>query len=198
MPQPANDLRMKRSQKFLREALIDLIEDKGFDALTVEEIAARAMVSRATFYRNYHDKYDLVEQIYAEAMQALLGAISTQETAHSPQIWVKFFEHVAEYDRLYGALLGEKGSPWFVRKMRASLINLIKEFGRMAPQWQSDAAQPIAIYPPEDDLIPNLVATMFVETITWWLEHGMPYPPHEMARRGVLLVGAVFKETSTW
>jgi len=39
---------------------------------------------------------------------------------------------------------------------------------------------------------------MFVEAITWWLEHGKPFPPQEMARRGVALVGAIFKETSTW
>ncbi len=198
MTQAGSDLRIRRTQKLVREALIDLIEERGFDPLTVGEIAERAMISRASFYRYYQDKYELVEQIYAEAMQALLGAIAVQETAHSPHIWVKFFEHVAEYDRLYGALLGEKGSPWFVRKMRASLINLIKEFGRLAPQWQSDAAQPISLYPAEDDLIPNLVATMFVEAIAWWLEHGKPYPPQEMARRGVYLVGAIFKETSTW
>ena len=198
MSQPVNDLRVTRSQRFIREALIDLIEERSFDALSVGEITARAMVSRATFYRHYRDKYDLVEQIYAQAMQALLGAIAVQETVHSPQIWVTFFDHVAEYDRLYGALLGEKGSPWFVRKMRTSLINLIKEFGRAAPQWQSDSAHPISLYPAEDDLIPDVIATMFVEAITWWLEHGKPFPPQEMARRGVALVGAIFKETSTW
>ena len=71
MSQPVEDLRVKRSQRFLREALIDLIEERGFDALSVGEITERAMVSRATFYRLYRDKFDLVEQIYAEAIQAL-------------------------------------------------------------------------------------------------------------------------------
>ena len=86
MSQSANDLRVTRSQRFIREALIDLIEERGFDALSVGEITARAMVSRATFYRHYRDKYDLVEQIYAEAMQALFGAIAVQQTVHSPQM----------------------------------------------------------------------------------------------------------------
>jgi AcrR family transcriptional regulator len=198
MTQPVNNLRVRRTQKLLREALIELIEERGFDALTVGEITERAMVSRAAFYRNYQDKYDLVEQIFAEAMQALLNAISEPETAHSPQIWVKFFEHIAEYERLYRALLGRKGSPWFVLKMRASLIDLVKEFGRLAPQWQPDAVQPISLYPASDELVPDLVATMFVEAITWWLEQGRPYPPEEIARRCVFLAGAIFKETSTW
>ncbi len=126
MTQPANNLRVRRTQKLLRDSLIELIEERGFDPLTVGEIAERAMVSRAAFYRNYKDKYDLVEQIFAEAMQALFNAVSETETAHSPQIWVKFFEHIAQYERLYRALLGRKGSPWFVIKMRASLIDLIK------------------------------------------------------------------------
>ncbi len=62
-------------QKLLREALIELIEERGFEALTIGELTSRAMVSRAAFYRHYQDKYDLVEQIFEEAMSALLKAV---------------------------------------------------------------------------------------------------------------------------
>src|SRR5215510_13011025 len=65
------NLRLRRTQKLLREALIELIEERGFDALTIGELTERAMVSRAAFYRNYQDKYDLVEQIFEEAMSTL-------------------------------------------------------------------------------------------------------------------------------
>ncbi len=197
MVQLADNLRVRRTQKLLREALIDLIEERGFDALTVGEITERALVSRAAFYRNYKDKYDLVEQIFAEAMQALFKAIAEPSLVHSPEIWVRFFEHIAQYERLYRALLGRKGSSWFVLKMRASLVDLIKEFGRLAQsQWQPPPAQPL--YPTSDELIPDLVATMLVEAITWWLEQDRPYPPEEIARRCVTLAGAIFKETGTW
>ncbi len=198
MTQSGTNLRVRRTRKLLREALIELIEERGFDSLTVGEITERAMVSRAAFYRNYPDKYALVEQVFEEAMQALLHAISEPEMAHSPQIWVKFFEHVTEYERLYGALLGRKGSSWFVLKMRASLVDLVKAFGRLVPQWQPNAVPPVSLYPASDDLIPDLVATMLVEAITWWLEHGRPYSPDEIARRCIFLTGAIFKETSTW
>lgn len=194
MHQPANDLRVKRSQKFLREALITLIEEKGFDALSVEEITQRAMVSRATFYRNYHDKYDLVEQIYAEAIQALLDAVSESGSEHPPQIWVYFFEHIVEYERLYRALLGQKGSPWFVMKMRASLVGLIKEY-EQAPFLQPLAHARDALLA---DYVRDILATMMVETITWWLEKGRPYPPKEMAWRCASLAAAIFTETSAW
>lgn len=155
------------------------------------EITERAMVSRAAFYRNYKDKYDLVEQIFAEAMQALLEAISTPGAEHPPRIWVKFFEHIAEYERLYKALLGRKGSPWFVLKMRASIVELIEQLTRTQA-----ANRPL--YPTSDGFVPDLLATMFVEAITWWLEQGRPYSPEEIAGRCALLSTAIFNETSTW
>src|SRR6266498_4399218 len=109
MSQPMKNVRLRRTQKLLREALIDLIEERGFDALTVGELTSQAMVSRAAFYRNYQDKYDLVEQIFEEVMSTLLGTVANMEsTHHPPQVWVKFFEHIADYERLYRALLGKK------------------------------------------------------------------------------------------
>ena len=105
---------------------------------------------------------------------------------------MKFFEHIAEYERLYRALLGRKGSPWFVMKMRASLVELIEQISRLQP-----AANP-PVYPPTDAFVPDLVATMLVEAITRWLEQGRPYPPQEIARRCAQLASAIFKETSTW
>src|ERR1700730_12837635 len=131
MTPSADNLRVKRTRVLLREALIALIEEQGFDSLTVSELTERAMVSRAAFYRNYQDKYDLVEQIFEEAISALQEAVGDLGREHPPEIWVTFFEHIARYERLYRALLGKKGSPWFVSKMRASLAGLIKERGHL-------------------------------------------------------------------
>ncbi len=194
MTQSAGNLRVRRTQKLLRDALIELIEERGFEALTVGEITERAMVSRAAFYRNYQDKYDLVEQIFAEAMQALFASVSEPATVHSPQIWVKFFEHIAEYDRLYRALLGRKGSPWFVLKMRASLVELVKRYEQV-PLLQS-VGRPRA--PLTEEYVRDVMATLFVETITWWLERGRPCTPQEMAWRCASLASAIFKESSAW
>src|SRR5918911_262555 len=195
MTQQTKNLRLRRTQMLLREALIALIEERGFEALTIGEITERAMVSRAAFYRNYQDKYDLVEQIFEEAMSKLLNAVGDLGHEHPAEIWVQFFEHIASYERLYRALLGKKGSPWFVRKMRASLADLIKERGRL-PHGPDASAHPVHIF--SDEFVPDLVATMFVEAITWWLEQGRPYTPREIATRSALLAAALFKEASTW
>lgn len=198
MTQPVNNLRMRRTQKLLREALIELIEERGFDALTIGELTERAMVSRAAFYRNYQDKYDLVEQIFEEAMSALLKAVGDLGQKHPAEVWVMFFEHIARYDRLYRALLGRKGSAWFVNKMRASLAGLIKERGTLPHGSNSSILPAHSSHPFSDTFVPDIVSTMFVEAITWWLEHGQPYTSKEMATKTALLASAVFREASTW
>jgi hypothetical protein len=79
--------------------------------------------------------------------------------------------------------------------MRASLADLIKVVGQLphGPDASARAAHTFS-----DELIPDLLATLFVEAITWWLEQGRPYTPTEMATRTSRLAAALFKEASTW
>ena len=195
MSQQGNNVRVRRTQKLLREALIALIEERGFDALTIGELTERALVSRAAFYRNYQDKYDLVDQIFQEAMSSLLAAVGDLGRDHPAEIWVTFFEHIAEYERLYRALLGKKGSPWFVWKMRAALADLVKVRGQL-PHGSNAAYQPTHSF--GDTFVPDLVSALFVEAIIWWLEQGRPYTPREIATRTARLASALFKEASSW
>ncbi|MFI0899424.1 TetR/AcrR family transcriptional regulator [Streptomyces sp. NPDC020983] len=185
MSSPTENLRVRRTRKLLREALVDLIEERGFDQVTVGEITARAMVSRASFYRNYRDKYHLVEQIFDEAMAQVRGTVEADEQPPLER-WVAFFEHLDAYHRMYGALLGRRGSPWFAQRMRAALADMV------APHFP----------PPENSvapgLVPSVLSSVFAASITWWLEGGRPVPPREIATRSAQLAGAVIAEANGW
>lgn len=173
--------------------MLDLIEKRGFDAITVSEIIQQAMVSRTAFYRNYQDKYDLVERIFEEAMHTLMSALGNFGPERPPRQWVNLFEHVAEYERLYRALLGEKGSPWFAMKMRVSLAELVKEHA-LVPNKQPIVDRKVFV----DGFVPTLLASLFVDAITWWLKQGRPYSPREMAWYCSQLAASIFQEAGTW
>jgi Transcriptional regulator len=64
--QNKTDLRVVKTKKAIENALIELLKEKKFEAITVQEIVDTAMINRKTFYVYYHDKYDLLEQL-AEA-----------------------------------------------------------------------------------------------------------------------------------
>jgi AcrR family transcriptional regulator len=201
MTQNSDDLRVRRTRKLIREALIALIEERSFDAITVGEIAKRAMVSRAAFYRYYHDKYDLVEQIFEEAMHTLMSEIGPAPRhllgdlgpQHLPEPWVKLFEHFAGYERLYRALLGGKGSSWFVMKMRTSLAEAVSERAHQFPPPPNGKRLAEA-----EEFVTALVAALLVDAIAWWLEHGRPYTPRQTAMYCSLLASSILKEVSTW
>lgn len=57
------DLRIQRTQKSIKQAFFELIEEEGFDHISVKDITARAMISRNTFYLHYSDKFDLLNKI---------------------------------------------------------------------------------------------------------------------------------------
>lgn len=65
------DLRIKRTQNAIRESFFNLVEEKGFDHISVKDITDRAMISRNTFYLHYEDKYDLLNVICHELMRDL-------------------------------------------------------------------------------------------------------------------------------
>jgi AcrR family transcriptional regulator len=85
----ANDPRVKRTRQLLLQAFIALLEEKhNIHSISVQEIAERATVNRATFYAHFEDKYALVEGWLREKFQRTLArqlpASSTlqKETLH--------------------------------------------------------------------------------------------------------------------
>ena len=55
------DPRVKRTRQLLEQSFMEIIEQKGFQAVTVQDITERAGVNRATFYAHFADKYALLD-----------------------------------------------------------------------------------------------------------------------------------------
>ncbi|GLV60486.1 TetR family transcriptional regulator [Dictyobacter sp. S3.2.2.5] len=185
MTHPDNNLRARRTHKLLREALVELLNEQHFESITVGELARRAMINRATFYRHYLDKYDLVEKIFEEAAQELNLTIGPPRVGldhidgeQPPDAWVAFFEHVARHRRLYGALLGKNGSTWFATRMREYTMAVMEERERLRTRLPGVQKGQEAM-PREVALA--FSANLLISTLTWWLESEASYTPREMA-----------------
>jgi len=64
---------VKRTQKAIVDAFNRLISRKRFDDITVADIISEAEVSKATFYRYFHDKYDVMNSNYKELLDEFMG-----------------------------------------------------------------------------------------------------------------------------
>ena len=71
--QPRPDRRVGRTRKALKEALTDLILERGYEGVTVQDVIDRADVGRSTFYAHFVDKDDLLMAILADLEMPGLG-----------------------------------------------------------------------------------------------------------------------------
>lgn len=66
-----NNPQYLRTDKAIRQALISLLKKKPFEKITVQDILDETPVTRSTFYKHYHDKYDIVEQMQDDFLNTL-------------------------------------------------------------------------------------------------------------------------------
>ena len=67
------DPRIKRTRQLLQRAFMELLNEKSFSAISVQDITERATVNRATFYAHFEDKYALLECCMREGFQQKLA-----------------------------------------------------------------------------------------------------------------------------
>ncbi|HYB00649.1 MAG TPA: TetR/AcrR family transcriptional regulator [Ktedonobacteraceae bacterium] len=174
-----NDLRVKRTEKLIFDALMQLTIHKGFSAVTVSDITQTAGINRATFYRHYTDKFDLLNQ-YAQTVYTLLDTDHTPESqqAHTqdrhnlPDGLVHIFDHIREHATFYRVMWGKHGDPDFAEKIR---VYIQKRIRKSLPKNVPLDEQRI-------DFFVSYSASASFGAVLWWLEHDMPYSSEEMIR----------------
>jgi AcrR family transcriptional regulator len=177
----APDLRVQRTRKALREAMIALTIEKGFAAVTVHDIVERAMVNRATFYRHYQDKYELVMSSVKEILDEL-DVPNTPPPAQFDQAMidvpspaeVRAYQHFAQYAPFYRALLGKDGLPSLPAFLRERIEQILRRHLEASSYDAALARVPL-------DLCVSFSASAAVGSIIWWLEHDLPYSAEQMA-----------------
>jgi len=174
------DLRVRRTRKQLLEAMISLVIEKGFNSVTVQDISERAMVNRATFYRYYQDKYDLLDRYVEEQYSMQLAYDDTNRRtlkpgnvpAGPPEGLVRVWEHIQAHAAFFRVMLGPKGDPIFTQKIRVNIEKRVRD--SLPDTVMADASLPL-------DLCLSYISGASIGLIIWWLENDMPFSPIEMA-----------------
>lgn len=187
------DRRIQRTKLALRSALLELIKEKGFDAISVEEITERANLGRATFYLHYKDKEDLLLDEFREMASNRVQILSEipvsiwksnkdnlelpdGRSAVMPLLLV--FEHAAQNAELYRILLRGDTSQRIAIQIRQIIADSIHAI--VQTRLQSEPA-PAAMEVPIE-LLAAYFSGALMGSLNWWLEQGTFPEPEEMAR----------------
>lgn len=176
----SDDLRVVRTRGLLQAALRGLVEEVGFDRVTVQEVAARAHVNRATFYRHFANKYDVLREVFASAVEELADRLDppsreVQRLADDapPEPWVELFAHVRDNANLYRVMLRDPDAAWVRREMRAMI------FERSTSRVEV-AGGPLVRPPLPAELTRDLAWGALLGGLEWWLDNHDRVTPEEM------------------
>ncbi len=165
----ATDPRVQRTQERLRQAMADLIDQRGYDSITIRDLAAVAGVGYATFFRHYPDKDALLLDLLQRSIHDLARLLPPGLDDDPAEEGRVIFTHAARHAQLFHILLRGQGTLALLEQVQAAAVAQV--MSRFA--GQREPAIPLEI------LAHHLVASI-IALIGWWLQRGQPYPPQHM------------------
>lgn len=173
------DRRIQRSRDSLHHALVELVLEKGYEAVTIKDIVERANVGRSTFYAHYNSKEDLLTNGLAE-LRVMLMAHQQAALAENGDVGQRclgfslaLFEHAQSFRDIYRVLVGERGSAIIMNRMRALLADLVsQDLAAIAPLTGDGQI-------PRSALIQFVVGAL-MSVLAWWMDRKSRLSPAEV------------------
>jgi AcrR family transcriptional regulator len=169
------DRRVRRTRAALLDALLGLMVEKGYDAVTVQDLIDRADIGRSTFYAHFTDKSDLLH----EALAGLRATLAPPPGSPPPDrrrplpFSLHLFRHVHDVRQLLAALL--------TRNSSGTVTAEIEEILREAATAELTAVAAAAGEPRVPvDLLARSVVAGCLATLSWWVDGGFRQSPEEL------------------
>ena len=175
MARSKTDKRVRKTQEALRDALLSLIVERGYEKTSVQDILDRADVGRATFYLHYRSKEDLLRNSLDRLRELLIKECRTttgETKSRLPLAFsLAFFRHVDSHRKLYRAVVGRESGFIVDRQMRRLLVDLVRD--EITSSGQAKLKQPWA------DMVAQYVVGALMSMVTWWLDFNVKLSPEE-------------------
>ena len=173
------DRRIAKSQVAIKKAVTELMSEKGFDDITIQDIADRADINRGTIYLHYTDKYDLLDKMIEEHMEnlrKLCQSASDMTFQEGNYVWFEYFER---HSLFFSTMLASKGAPYFRSRFQDLVVEEYK------PEVDTIYGKNQGL---REDVILQFFASAIVGSVEWWFKNGMALPARVMAEQtGALL-----------
>lgn len=182
------DLRFSKTDKMIKDAFLQLIDNMDFEKISVTNITKMAKVSRATFYLHYEDKYDLLEKIEDEILEGLskiscnvniddiVKAGFSGDTAQL--LLLEIYKYIKTNQIFFKTILCNNADPYFYYKLNKQLTSIYEE---------KENGNRLKI--PKNYAVAFVIAVQ-ISFINEWIKSGMNESPEEM----VSMIGKLLNE----
>jgi AcrR family transcriptional regulator len=166
------DRRVRRTQELLAKALIAVTLEKGYEAVTIRDITARADVSYPTFFRHYRDKDELLRDVSEVVVDELTDLLClTTPDADPVAFGEQLFRYVQQHAEVVRVLLR-------TQSLRRRFVEAGTRGIARAVSHLPESGVPGV--PPE--ILVHHILTSTMSLVLWWLDQRMPYSPERMGQ----------------
>lgn len=171
------DRRQKKTRDAIFKAFTELLAEKNYNQISVQEIIELADIGRTTFYAHFETKDYLLKALCEELFGHIIDTARglPHGIAHyccgcaTDSVFLHLLRHLQENDWNILALLSSENNEIFLKYFKSNLKELIvSQYAKKGSFEKSKL--------PEDYLI-NHISSAFVETVSWWISRRMKESP---------------------
>ena len=185
----AEDRRVRRTQKLLEEALIEVALEKGYKNITIHDVTNRADVGYRTYFRHFTGLDELLVRVAQDRLDhfyEILNIPPREVIEENPVDYFHvlgeaLFKHVQQHEYAFRFLLQDSGSRFVLRPV----VERARQKVEVLLQQYSGAPIPT-------ELAANHIITSIFSLMRWWLENDMPHSPPKM---GEIFTDLIVKPT---
>lgn len=183
------DRRIRRTQKLLGEALIELALEKGYKNITIQDVTERADIGYRTYFRHYAGLDELLAAVAEDRLDEvyeILNLPSADVEVEDPVQMFRdsgraLFQHVQDNQTRFRVLLLDSNARFVLDPVMARACDKTKALLNALPQKNISSAMAAN----------HIIASAF-SLMRWWLENDMPHPPERM---GEIFTNLIVKPT---
>ena len=171
--------RRQQTHSRIKEAAIELILEKGYQEVTIQDITDRADYARATFYLHFQDIEELVLEYFNEGWQDHSSTAQELQLTAGGELPLLYYEILVDFlladqnKDFYKIIFNRLGPMSIIEQIKKHLIVDIEKRIRNNSELADDNIPPF--------LKANFYFGAMIQSIIWWLEEPNPYTPQQMA-----------------
>ncbi|EME7221462.1 TetR/AcrR family transcriptional regulator [Enterococcus faecium] len=167
------DRRILKSQEAIKKAVLELMTEKSFDRITIQDIANRANVSRRTIYLHYTDKYDLLDQLVKVHMNELRSICESAVDLSLKEANLLWFEYFEKNYLFFSTMLASDGATFFRSQFLEFVVQEVKK------HHISDGENQTL----DQEVFIQFFGSASVGLVEWWIKNGIPLSPRDITQQ---------------
>jgi AcrR family transcriptional regulator len=173
--QDKQDRRSQRTRHLVNAALLELLFERHYDTITIQDILDRAGIGRSTFYTHYFDKEDVLTSIAQQMLETFDQQFVHRNVKQGIIPALELFQHVQQNYQYFQAMMrGNTGEVLW----EAAQTTLSKNIEQALTNAYAEKRPPLVPWA----VTAQYLAGSFLYLVKWWVRAEMPYAPEQMER----------------